>query len=261
MFSHQIEKRAERQDDDKNVFKYRYGSYMIYEANNQTKQFKVAVLMNATSHDVAAMFPEYMYQAILKTASGNPDLKISSKIVPFIIDPLKQRDEVEEANTIFVSFIISVAFSLIPASIVSRLVAERESGIYHLQFINGLNKTAYFISFFLFDLVWSFIPSLIAVKLFPLYGLYWENSRFTFYFYSLAIIPFTYVWSLVFEKESTAQIFTIYCHMALSGIAGMVVFALRMVPPTAVVGDFLVTVFRLICPTFNLSNTIIYSGL
>lgn len=35
---------------------YRYGSYFIYEANNLTKQFKVATLLNLTSQDVTALY-------------------------------------------------------------------------------------------------------------------------------------------------------------------------------------------------------------
>jgi hypothetical protein len=31
------------------VFPYRYGSFFIYEANNLTKQFKVAIFLNLTS--------------------------------------------------------------------------------------------------------------------------------------------------------------------------------------------------------------------
>ena len=49
---------------------YRYGSYLIYEMNNVTKNFKVINYVNSTSQDVAASFPQFMYESILKTASG-----------------------------------------------------------------------------------------------------------------------------------------------------------------------------------------------
>ena len=44
---------------------YRYGSYFIYEANNLTKQFRVASLVNLTSQDATALFPQFMYESIL----------------------------------------------------------------------------------------------------------------------------------------------------------------------------------------------------
>jgi hypothetical protein len=45
---------------------YRYGSYFIYEANKANMTFKVANLLNITSQDVSAFFPQFMYEAILK---------------------------------------------------------------------------------------------------------------------------------------------------------------------------------------------------
>jgi hypothetical protein len=45
---------------------YSYGSYFIYEANNSTKQFKVASLLNLTSQDATALYPQFMYESILR---------------------------------------------------------------------------------------------------------------------------------------------------------------------------------------------------
>ncbi len=58
--------RALLREFDKDIFEarlngsmepYRYGSYYIYEANNRTKQFKVASFLNITSQDVTALYP------------------------------------------------------------------------------------------------------------------------------------------------------------------------------------------------------------
>jgi hypothetical protein len=68
--------------------------------------------------------------------------------------------------------------------------------------------------------------------------------------YPMAVIPFSYVMSHYFNRESTAQTFTIYLHFMLSGIAGMIIFALRMVEQTAFWGDKIMWIFRFICPTF-----------
>ena len=45
---------------------YRYGSYLIYEANNNTKQFKIVSFVNITSQDAPALYPQFMYESILK---------------------------------------------------------------------------------------------------------------------------------------------------------------------------------------------------
>jgi len=117
--------------NEETVFKYRYGSYYFYEANNKTKTFRVATCVNTTSQDVVALYPQFMYEAILKVATGNKDFKFQVTSMPFPITE-KQRDRVEEASGIFVCFVVGIAFSLIPASIVSRMVAEKEKGLYHI---------------------------------------------------------------------------------------------------------------------------------
>lgn len=92
----------------------------------------MAALLNATSQDVVVMYPQFMFESILKTASGNPHLNVSLTSVPFKINPKKQQDEREDANGIYVAFVIGIAFSLVPASIITRLVGERENGLYHI---------------------------------------------------------------------------------------------------------------------------------
>ena len=49
---------------------YRYGSYLIYQANNVTKDYKVINYVNTTSQDVAIAYPHFMYEAILRSATG-----------------------------------------------------------------------------------------------------------------------------------------------------------------------------------------------
>lgn len=50
---------------------YRFGSYQIYEANSDTDQYRINSFMNLTSPDVTAYFPQFMYESVLKTATGN----------------------------------------------------------------------------------------------------------------------------------------------------------------------------------------------
>ena len=64
---------------------YRYGSYYIVEANNKTKRFSSAVFVNTTSQDVAAAYPEFLYEAILKKALGRPNFKLRLTTTPYPI--------------------------------------------------------------------------------------------------------------------------------------------------------------------------------
>lgn len=54
---------------------------------------------------------------------------------------------------------------MIPASIISFLVNEREKNLKHMQLISGMNLSAYWISNIIFDVIKSIIPSAIVIGL------------------------------------------------------------------------------------------------
>lgn len=62
---------------------YRYGSIMMYRANNLTKTFQAAVFVNTTSKDVAAIYPSFLYEAVVRSALGKPNLKLQFTTVPY----------------------------------------------------------------------------------------------------------------------------------------------------------------------------------
>jgi len=116
------------------------------------------------------MFPQFIYESILRVASGNKDLKFEVTSVPFPITD-KQHDRIEEASGIFVCFVVGIAFSLIPASIVSRMVNEKERGLYHIQVVSGVEKVAYYGAFFVFDLIIAYVPCIITIYAFDYFKL------------------------------------------------------------------------------------------
>jgi len=62
-----------------------HGSYFLYELNNSTKQFKVATLINTTQADSAALYPQFMYESIIKLATGDPKIKFTVNNSPWPI--------------------------------------------------------------------------------------------------------------------------------------------------------------------------------
>jgi len=75
-----------------------------------------------------------------------------------------------------------------------------------------------------------------------------------------AVVPFSYCFSYIYTKESTAQTFTIYQNILLGSIGSIVTFALRMVEGTALWGDRVMWAMRFTSPAFGLCNSIIYSA-
>ena len=69
--------------NDLPLYPYRYGSYQIYQANTKSNLFNIVQYLNVTSQDATAMFPQYMYQAILRVATGDPDLEFNVINYPF----------------------------------------------------------------------------------------------------------------------------------------------------------------------------------
>lgn len=80
-----------------------------------------------------------------------------------------------------------------------------------------------------------------------------------FLVYPIGIVPFTYGTSFLFNKESIAQTMTIFIHFLFSGIGGIVVFVLRVIPSTLSIGKLLMWVLKLI-PSFCLTNSVIISS-
>lgn len=117
---------AERRDKP-----YRYGSYLIYQANNITKNYKVVNFVNTTSQDVAIAYPQFMYEAILRQATGRPHFQFKVVTNPFPILQ-KYKDEEKETNVISLLFVVSVGMSLVPGLIVGQVMNEREKNLKHM---------------------------------------------------------------------------------------------------------------------------------
>jgi ATP-binding cassette subfamily A (ABC1) protein 3 len=95
--------------------------------------------------------------------------------------------------------VVGIALALIPGSIVSRVLGEKEKGLYHIQVVSGVDLRAYWISNFVFDLIMCYIPC-ISISLL----MYWFDLGYHHVWKALAllpwaVIPYTYVFSFLFE--------------------------------------------------------------
>lgn len=99
---------------------------------------------------------------------------------------------------------LSVAFSLLPASIIAFICGERERNLKHLQLISGMSLGSYWTVNCLTDLI------RVAIVVGGAIGLIWEYNLgvndiwIALLAYPFAIIPYTYVASFFFSKEATA---------------------------------------------------------
>ena len=176
---------------------YRYGSYFMLEADNRTKSFKVATFLNLTSQDVTAYYPQFMYEAIFKAATGNPNFKFKVTTAPFpVSEVLLQRSR--SANAIFICLVAGIGFSLLPASAIGNIVQEREKGLKHMQVLSGLSLFAYWAANLVFDVVKCMIPCVMVIFIIQLFEMGYEDSWVTILMYPFAIVPFAYATSFIF---------------------------------------------------------------
>ena len=96
---------------------YRYGSFELYTASKTKHLYTMVTYLNTTSQDVTGMFPQFMYEAILRVESGDPDFTYSITTVPY---PIYQAFlDIEEAASAYdFVFMTAIALALIPCAMV-----------------------------------------------------------------------------------------------------------------------------------------------
>ena len=105
-----------------------YGSYLIYEADNANKQYSFITYVNSTSQDAAGLFPQFMYESILRDALNNEELSFKIKTSPLPRAKIAGYSEDNHA-VLGVIYCSAVTYGLVISNIVSYLVIEKQSGL------------------------------------------------------------------------------------------------------------------------------------
>ena len=116
---------------------FMYGSYQIYEADTETQQYKVLTFVNLTSQDAPGLYPQFIYESILKTATGDPNFKFKLRSTPYP-PTWRFRYRLETFNAGNIIFVTAIAYAVMITTVVSYLVTERIQGLKHLQEISGM---------------------------------------------------------------------------------------------------------------------------
>ena len=136
-----------------------------------------------------------------------------------------------------ISFLVNplaAIFSLgfVVAGFVLLLIEERSGNIKHLQLVCGMNKVVYWLSTFVWDLVWYTIFVGMMLILF----LAFEDPYYTgaeelplllllLLCYGLAAIPWMYMLSFIFTSSATAYVL-LFCLNFFSGFCFLIVDAI-----------------------------------
>jgi ATP-binding cassette, subfamily A (ABC1), member 3 len=194
----------------------------------------------------------------LRTALNNPKLNFTTTTTPYPVTNFVKKN-LKGTSPFFIVFFVSISFALIPAAMITFIMGERERNLKHMQLISGMSLSAYWISNIIFDIVKSLIPCMSVLGFMKLFGLLYPNIWLSFMLYPLAITPFSYATSFLFQKETLAQTFTIFLHFVFGGIGPIITVLLRMIQSTRVLGDKLNWVLKII-PSFCLTDTVAFQS-
>ena len=106
---------------------------------------------------MTALYPQFIYESILKTATGDSDFTFQVTTQPFpVFYVFKEREKA--GNAFDFAFMVGIGLSLIPTVIVSFILKEREENLKHMQLISGMNKAGYWISNTIADIFKAYLP-------------------------------------------------------------------------------------------------------
>lgn len=118
------------------------------------------------------------------------------------------------------------------AGFVLLLIEERSGNIKHLQLVCGMNKAVYWLSTFVWDLLWytAFIGLMLILFLAFKDPYYTGIEELPLFFllllcYGLAAIPWMYMLSFIFTSSATAYVL-LFCLNFFSGFCFLIVDAI-----------------------------------
>ncbi|KAL4489354.1 hypothetical protein ABPG72_019009 [Tetrahymena utriculariae] len=243
------------------------GSYYIEQINN-SNTFKYTTEINTIYRDAAPLYINQMNEAYInyllkQLGKLQITLQVTNQPLPLT---QAQKDLSGSAQGLVTSFIYAIAFSFIPASLISFIVKERTEKIKHQQLVSGVSLYTYWFSNYLVDFIKHIIPAVFSILMILAYDIssFTESSclgaiSLMVFLYGWSIIPFSYLTSFVFGDYGNAQISSFFINFLFGGIMPMVIFILRIIESTETAGIALGWIFRII-PSFSFGYGIMNIG-
>ena len=225
------------------------GNYILHTVDNTNKEYAFIVFSNTYGRDTLPIYLQYLYQATIRTAADNPNINFSTKVGAYPLTATAIAGAKAGSGSI-VAFLFAIAFAMIPAGVASQIVNERETNVKHQQVISGANLSSYWLSNYFVDWIRSMISILVAIIFVYVFGVDLPDAWVLFLLFALAIHPFTYATSFLFNRENIAQTLTILFHVFVGGLFSIAILVLQSFSSTKKIGDVLRWFFKII-PSFS----------
>ena len=154
-----------------------------------------------------------------------------------------------------------VGFSLIPATLIGGVMYERESGLKHMQVISGMNVATYWVINVMYDIAKVEVPMILCCALLAIFNLkeYMPEAFPAFILFPFGVVPFTHATSFLFQKEGSAQMFTIGLNLIFLMVVPLSVFIMQQFPATAWVA-MQINYWSRVVPSYCVSKTLLFCG-
>ncbi|CAL5423286.1 unnamed protein product [Camellia sinensis] len=234
-------------------YQSRYGG-IVMDNQNDDGSLGYTVLHNSSCQHAAPTYINLMNSAILRLATLNENMTIRARNHP-LPQTKSQHLQRHDLDAFAVVFVLSIAFSFIPASFAVSIVkcwGEREVKAKHQQLISGVSIWSYWASTYIWDCVSFLIPTSLAIVLFYIFDLdqfigmgSFLPTIIIFLEYGLAIASSTYCLTFFFSEHTMAQNVVLLVHFFTGLILMAVSFIMGLVDTTAGANSFLKNFFRL----------------
>ena len=207
------------------------------------------------------IYPQYMYEAILKVANNDPEFefKVTSKPYPYLHERLIGAKTFDGGTIVFFS---AIAYSLLCTVTISYLVQERIQMLKHVQLISGMRLSSYWIANFIFDFIKMYVTVITTVVIFHLYKsdtLDYDSSVIVYCLFPFGVLPCIYVCSFLFTADSAAQTMTMFWNFLMILIFPTTVFLLRFANKLEHIGDILHYAIK-VAPSQSLGSVIFFEN-
>ena len=188
------------------------GSQLFYtlDTTNKPNTIRIIAFSNGYGRDSVAFNMQNILGATMKLTGSS--YQFSTKGYPFPLTATAVAGAKAGSGSI-VAFLFAIAFAMIPASVVSQIVGERENNVKHQQMISGASLSSYWISNYVVDFMKSLIPISVAIAFIYVFKVDLPDAWILFLLFAVSIHPFTYATSFLFKNENKAQTYTILFHV------------------------------------------------
>ncbi|XP_076337701.1 ATP binding cassette subfamily A member 3 isoform X2 [Tachypleus tridentatus] len=209
---------------------------VFHQTGTDNKTFLKSLFNNQAFHTPGISLAA-LDNAMLKYFTNNSySLTVTNHPMPRTVSEQAIQQQTQQTQSYQIAQDIMFSMSLLAASFAIFLVKERELKAKHLQRVSGVNLFTFWLTTFIWDFINYIIPCCLVMLTFVAFQTEGFSSAeeqgrlfLLFFIYGLAVLPFIYLMSFLFQTPSTAYIRLSLCNI-IAGIICLVAVRILEIP-------------------------------